>query len=415
MARFLAFVLLLSGAAHAVELEALSTCHTVERGRPIDVREQFAFTDRQMYLWLRVVDADVIELRWHRDDQFIVNDRLRATGKRWTTWVRRRFRHGDTGRWRVEVLADKVVLGEARFVVGDAAPAPAVAATVPSTTAAWAPLAPSADTDGCRALLNLRTSPADAPPTYAVADVRFGSMASIEHTPGLIFDDGNALHALTVRRRTHAARAWDELMSLPLRGEPTVRRWKRVPGAQPLPAPGRLHEDNGLQIVSVLGPYIGLHARLTGSLNGEAFDNSRFITVDARGALVDLRQVVGAGLEIMVGRTEDAAAFDYRRIALAPEAGLIAYFGETRIPLFSAPPRLRPFSPDKAGEYHHGRCAVKLAGHRVAASLDGAPFREVRAKALLPYSMLGVIWLDPNGPPVILPAERAQQRFALHP
>lgn len=437
MLRVLLLALLVAPRAHAVELDALATCHTIEGRRPIDVRDHFDVADRQMYLWLRLHDADEIVLRWHRDGRFRVADRLRASGPRWTTWVRRRFRPGDVGQWRVEVIAGEAVIGEARFTVGGddgAAPVspspipppvppvaePEPAAEPPAEPAPPAPIAltppPIPDPEsGCRALLNLRISEEDAPALYAVADVRFGATASIDHTTGLVVDDGERLHALAVRRRTHATRAWDELMSLPLRGDDPPRRWQRLPGAQPLPAPGRLREDNRLTVRSILGPYLGLHARLTGDLDDRPFDRSRFLTADPRGDLVDLRTVVGAGLEIMIGRHADPAAFDYRQIALVPEQGLVARFADKRIPLFAAPPRLRAVSPDPVGVFRNGPCAVKLAGHRIAASQEDAPFREVRAPGLLPYALLGVIWLDAKGPDVILPVERARQRFARQP
>lgn len=430
----------------APTLEALHIAHSVERGRPIDVRDRYTFADGRIYVWLHLRDATAAELRWYLNDNFQVADRLKPTGRDWRTWMRRRFRPGDGGRWRVEVRIGERVIGEARFVVeGDepiAAPAapppatpppaapppaapppaapppaapPVVAAALPATVAPAELDAPPEQIGGCRALLNLRTSPAGESAKYAVADVRFGRIASIDHTAGLLLTDGEALHALHVRRREHAARAWDELMSVPLRSRGAVRRWRRLPGAQPLPAPGDLREDNRLEVISIIGPYLGLRAQLSGRLNGRPFDNSRYLTVQADGTLVDLRATFGPGLEIMVGRHVDPQRFDFRRIALQATQGLIAHFQGKHIPLFAPPPRLRPFSPDEDGVWRNGDCAIKLAGHRVAASRDDAPFREVRAPRLLPFALLGVTWLEPDAPPIILPLERAMQRFARVP
>lgn len=416
--------------ALAADLQSIVTSRAVERGRPVDVRSRFRLRDAQMYVWLHVTDAQTIELDWYRDDRFIIRNALTATGKDWRTWMRRRFRRGDAGAWRIDVRADGETIGSVEFaVLTNRAPAdgpepPPIRAAAPSSSAPPSTAPPSvpapivadvAATDGtCRALLNLRTTPEGKPAEYAVAEVRFGAIADIEHTPGLIVRDGKRFAGLAVRRRQHALRGWDEVLSLPLRSD-RVTRWRQLPGAQPLPAPAELREDNRLTVLSILGPYVGLDARLQSALGAERTDNSRYLTVDSQGRAIDMRTLVGPGLEIMARNAGLPERFDYRQVALAPGMGLIGLLATERISMLSAPPAVRAVSPDRTGAFRRGRCAIKLAGHRIAASLDDAPFREIRAPRLLPYALLGVYWVEPQAPPIMEALRLAQRRLALHP
>ena len=417
-----------AAAAAAPKLIEIVATPGVQRGRPIASRTEFSFEDKQMYVWLHVRSADLVELRWYRDDAYVVGDALKPTGAQWRTWVRRRFRDGDAGRWRVEVWTKKAQLGQVEFTVGevgaprdpiDRPPTPPPIA--PQTGDAPAidlvePIPRRAPPRGCHALINFRVSEEGKPPRYAVADVQFDEAAELHHAQGLVIADaGGAMHALEVRRREYARRAWDEVISAPIRGEGTPRRWLHLPGAQPLPAPAELREDNRLTVLSIIGPYVGFDASMRSAINGERTDNSRYLTADAMGALIDLRQLVGVGLEMMVAHAGGAGDFDYRRMALVPEGGLIALFAASRIPLLSPPPALRPFSPDRDNVWRNGRCAVKLAGHRIAAGVDDAPMREIQAPRLLPYAILGVHWLDASQRSPLDELRSAQRRIARVP
>ena len=220
---------------------------------------------------------------------------------------------------------------------------------------------------------------------------------------------------MAVRRREHGQRAWDEIISAPIRGQGAPRRWLHLPGALPLPAPARLREDNRLTVLSTIGPYIGIDAAMRSAIDAERTDNSRYLTADATGVLVDLRTVFGVGLEIMVARAGGGADFDYRQMALVAERGLVALFGASRIPLLTPPPALRQFSPDGDNIWRHGRCAVRLAGHRIAAGVDGAPMREIQAHRLLPYAILGVHWIDAARRSPLDELRSAQRRIARMP
>lgn len=434
----------------APQLVEFVPTQSVERGRATDIRNEFSFDDKQMYVWLHVRDAKSITLRWYRDDAYIVENTLKATGPEWRTWMRRRFRDGDVGHWRVEVSSNKRVLGEVAFTVGDVAarqpelppralPPPPTALSAPPRALPQpakalpprafepdSPAPPPVDLvetirrrtapDGCRALINFRVSPEGEPARYAVADVSFDSFAQLEHATGLIIQDkSGGLHALEVRRREHELRSWDELITAPVYTQGAPHRWLHLPGAQPLPAPARLREENRLTVLSTIGPYVGIDATMRSEIDDTRTDNSRYLTADASGALVDLRQLLGFGLEIMVARTGGGPDFDYRRMALVPERGLIAMFDASRIPLLSPPVALRQFSPDSKGVWRSGRCALRLAGHRIAASVDGKPLREVQARRLLPYVMLGVHWIAPGIRSPLDGMRDAQRRIARMP
>lgn len=396
----------------------------VERGRPTDPRAAFSFADKQMYVWMHLRDADAITLRWYRNENYITANTLQSTGPEWRTWMRRRFRAGDAGRWRVDVVDGERVLGEVTFTVGVVEPAPAPRSV--STDAPAQPAPPVIDLveamprdvapDGCRALINFRVSPEGEPPRYAVADVSFDDFAQVEHAPGLIVQDAaGAFHALEVRRRTHGNRSWDELIAAPMDARGAPRRWVHLPGAQPLPAPARLREQNRMTVLSTIGPYVGIDATMRSAIDGTRADNSRYLTADATGALIDLRRLLGVGLEIMVQRAGGGADFDYRQLALVPERGLIAMFAASRIPLLSPPEMLRRFSPDADDVWRKGRCAVRLAGHRIAAGVDGAPLREIQARRLLPYAILGLYWINPGTRSPLDRMRDAQRRIARLP
>jgi hypothetical protein len=160
---------------------------------------------------------------------------------------------------------------------------------------------------------------------------------------------------------------------------------------------------------------VGIDAAMRSEIDDTRTDNSRYLTADTAGALIDLRQLLGVGLEIMVARTGGGPDFDYRRMALVPERGLIAMFDASRIPLLSPPEALRQFSPDTKDVWRSGRCAIRLAGHRIAASVDGKPLREVQARRLLPYAVLGVYWIAPGIRSPLDGMREAQRRIARMP
>ena len=285
-------------------------------------------------------------------------------------------------------------------------PAPDLVETIPRRT----------EHDACRALVNFRVSPESEPPRYAVAEVTFDDFAQLEHARGLIIqDEARGLHALEIRRHEHGQRSWDELITASIYSQRAPKRWLHMPGAQPMPAPSRLREENRLTVLSTIGPFVGIDASMRSAIDGVRTDNSRYLTADASGALVDLRRLLGVGLEIMVSRTGGGSDFDYRQIALVPERGLIAMFNASRIPLLSPPESLRRFSPDSKDVWRNGRCALRLAGHRIAAGVDDAPLREVQARRLLPYAILGVYWIAPGIRSPLDGMRDAQRRIARIP
>ncbi len=435
--------LMAPSAAAAVELVELVATERIEDRRPVGTVEQLA-EGSQVFIYLVAQNREApsrVRLAWFRNDRFVVADPVRVgTADRWRTWLRRRLRPGDAGAWRVEVqAADGQVLGAADFQVGVPQPSdlpvdlPQEAPNVADRNEAPAGHDHPPSKLPCRALINLRTSPPDRPPRHAVAELRFGAHAELDYTDGLVQRTERGLEVLWTLLREDAVesphgrvdRQWDELWSLPLGGgAPQVR--VALPATLLAPeAPvnePNLRESNRLEVLSVLGPWVGLHAHLTGVADTGAFDRSRLLTL---GNPNDLKALVGEGLVELTQQAATEAAHarddrivgvhlhDFRQAAfVVGPLGLevwvrllccqqIRHAGglPVRVTLHAPPPPVRPHTPDSKGVFERDGCAVSLDGPSIVArARPRDPFRVLAAPGLVPFGVVGVVWLDPAEP-----------------
>ena len=301
------------------------TCADVENREPVGVARRFpAGTTVHAYLRLRnEAPPTEVELLWFRDGEA----RGRSTMKvgrsgSWRTWARMRLH--VPGRWRIDVHHDGKTIHQLEFPAGPPPGArrasPVAARTPPSKRKRAAskpepaahkpkprrPPPPSARPEGatCRAIVNLRTSSLganDALDEHVAVDVVVGTRPTGASTPGLVVHDGKRAHALRLVRRDAiedsphgpVKRRWDLLVGRAIPNGPKTT-WHGYPatlGPGDSAHPGPRDERNLLRLVSVLGPYVGVHASLQGH-RPEAFDHSRYATIRAPGRVADPAKLV---------------------------------------------------------------------------------------------------------------------------
>lgn len=447
-------LLLWSAAAGAApEVLELVTAADVQRREPVGVTTSFAAGTELVWGHLRVRNEEApakIALVWRQDGREVGRETLKVgVGARWRTWTKLRMGPEHAGRWTLEVLdGDGRPLASTAFTVGaGAAPEEASAAAVPvaEVPAAEVPAAepPAIPTprviiaepgDTCRALVNLAVGTRQ----HAVAEVRVGARITAARADGLAVVDGDDVYAVLLTRREkvdraghgQVRRAWELLDGVAVDGG-APSRWHGYPSTLPVPEHGQprakeFSEENRLEVLAVLGPYVSLLARLQGYAGGDhGYDNSRYALVRAPGRTVSPELVVDADLKTLAlervrtlrptgqGPRPEPMKHDFRKSALVQVGPTLSLrtlmpcctFAENRgllevdLPLSPPPRALRPYLPGPDGlvAAPDGCGAIGWAGGRLLARQGAAGAAEVVAlPGSRPRGVLGVAWLPPD-------------------
>ena len=301
----------------------------------------------------------------------------------------------------------------------------------------------------CRALVNLRVSDLRDPSArdlHVAVDVAISTKPTGAHAPGLVVYDGRTAHALRMVRRQaseetrhgRVTRSWDMLMGRALPDGPTVT-WHGYPATLAPPDaanPGDRTETNLLRVVSVLGPYVGLHASLQGSAP-KAFDHSRYATVRPPGRGIDPSELLAPDLRDRTQRRvnrlrpegaapPDVTAHDFKRAALAMRQGELRLLTQMRCCSWAEnhnllrvdvrvdpPTAIRPHLPKGSGVYQApddcGR--ISLRDGRLVAAKGADPLRLVRVTIPRVRALLGVTWIPGDDRLDLAWAETAWRRM----
>ncbi|MBU1899076.1 DUF2914 domain-containing protein [Myxococcota bacterium] len=395
--------LLASPPASALKLIEAQTCGAVIHKRPQDLRDRFQIGQGKVWVFIRLESPDGpsrLRVVWRHLGKNRGEIALKVgQSSHWRTWTRRGLRAGDEGAWRIELFEGEALLGQLEFHVEASAPGPDEKKTtgvplVPGPDekkTTGAPSAPGPDEKktigdpsaqntrqdqapaACQLLLNLRTRALGHEDRYRVAWIEIGPSRRVASAPGLVVRDGQRLYTLRMLRRASVAqgaygpseRSWDALLGLG-EGDVAPQLWHGYPATLPPPQAAQqgIHneENNHVEILGVLGPYLGVGVTLSGYAQGARFERHRFATLrggrvvdvarlflrddpDGRRVGFDLR---GGGLRLL------------RQGAKGPEA-----------PRWAPPSHLPP--PPQAGVFING-CARVVARDGViyVASAQGA-------------------------------------------
>ncbi len=286
----------------------------------------------------------------------------------------------------------------------------------------------------CRAIVNLRTNDLadpDAADEHLAVDLRVHpSRSEGAATPGLLVRSEKTTYALRVVRHEvkeetrHGAvrRRWDMLVGQPLPDGPAVT-WHGYPATLAPPdasAPGNRGEANLLRILSVIGPYVGLHASLQGRSAKKLFDHSRYATVQAPGRVVDPSGLLLGALSDRAarrarvlrpsgaGEAPDLKAHDFRRSALAMRNRELKLLTQVRcctwdenhgllrldVPAHPAL-ALAPHLPSRSGPYvaPDGCGRISVRDGRLVAGGPAGPLKLAVVHTPRIHAVLGVTWI----------------------
>jgi len=374
---------------------------------------------KQVWIFLRLENPGPetqIQLRWKRGGRDRGGLKLKlGHSPNWRTWARRRFQPGDEGHWRVEVLDSAgLLLEEVAYELQgvevkqepEPPPKPQRRSELQAPLESSKPLDTALEQtpDSCRVLALLRLKTLDPEARYSVAQINIAAQPKIQRAPGLLLRDAQTFYTLRVWRQSEheesregeIERVWDLLLAQRLPGGP-VQIWQGYPAhlpppRQPLPAGLSFEESNTLEILGILGPFIGLDAQLRGFHEGGAFDHSRYLSLRAPGRSVHMGRLLDQDLQRGFGLKDSAQ--DLRKIALSlraePPLLLSRLKGEQRALPLKLPERLGLQLPQK-GRYSMTCGNLGLRGE--ALWVQAKREKEQRLKTPPLLGLLGVIWL----------------------